>query len=74
MIYTVYFQAKGYGKTASIITSFRSFFLVIIGIVSLSNLIGLNGLWYSVLFAEGITFVGIFLYSGKKKLLRRFYR
>ncbi len=70
MIYTVYFQAKGYGKTASIITSFRSFFLVIIGIVSLSNLIGLNGLWYSVLFAEGITFAGILLYSGKKEIIK----
>ncbi len=30
MIYTIYLQAKGFGKVTSVITSFRSFFLVII--------------------------------------------
>lgn len=66
IIYAIYFQAEGYGKTASIITAFRSFFLVIIGIVCLSKVMGVNGIWYSVLFAEVVTFIGIIAYTRKR--------
>lgn len=64
-LYSSYFTAIGYAKESIIIAMCRGLIFIIVGIVLLSNLFGLNGVWLTVPFAETITIL-ISLYLMKK--------
>ena len=68
IVFATYVQAKGDGKASSIIMLSRAFLLIAVGIVILSKLFGINGVWFATLFAELITFVGIIAWL---KLLKK---
>lgn len=50
-----YFTALGDGLTSAIISSFRSLFFVILFLFTLPSLIGVNGIWLTMPFAETAT-------------------
>lgn len=65
IVFATYIQAKGQGRASSTIMFFRAFFLIIIGLVLLSKLFGLDGVWYTTLFAETTTFLSLIVWIKK---------
>lgn len=59
IVFATYVQAKGQGRASSIIMLSRALVLIVVGVVVLSQFIGVDGVWYATLFAESITFVGL---------------
>jgi len=53
-----YFTAVGNAKASIIISGSRGILFIIVGIYILPMIIGINGVWLTVPFAEGVTFLG----------------
>jgi putative MATE family efflux protein len=70
IVIATYIQAQGQGKTSSIIMFLRAFLFMVIGVVILSKLFGENGVWYTTLFSEVLTFTGLMIWM-KKDFERR---
>ncbi|WP_373600449.1 MATE family efflux transporter [Paraclostridium bifermentans] len=68
IIYSSYFTAIGYAKESIIIALSRGLVFIVIGITVLPKLIGINGIWFTVPFAELITFVISLYLMNKYKL------
>lgn len=68
IIYSSYFTAIGYSKESIIIALSRGLVFIVIGITVLPKLIGINGIWFTVPFAELITFVISLYLMNKYKL------
>ena len=69
-----YFTAIGYAKESVIVASCRGLIFIIIGIFTLPNIFGINGIWMSVPFAELITlFIGIKLMKKSYKVMDKKY-
>lgn len=68
IIYSSYFTAIGYAKESIIIALSRGLVFIVIGITVLPKLIGINGIWFTVPFAELITFVISLYLINKYKL------
>ena len=59
-----YFTALGNGFLSALISTLRSLILVVIFILILPKLIGVNGIWLTMPFAEAVTiFVSIYVYQ-----------
>ncbi len=68
IIYSSYFTAIGYAKESIIIALSRGLVFIVIGITVLPKLIGINGIWFTVPFAELITFMISLYLMNKYKL------
>ncbi len=65
-----YFTALGDGITSAVISSLRSFILVIIFLMILPSMIGVSGIWLTMPMAEAVTVLYSFpVYFKKKKKL-----
>lgn len=62
VVIATYIQAQGQGKASSAIMFFRAFLLMVIGVVGLSYLLGVDGVWYTTLFSEVVTFIGLMIW------------
>ncbi len=62
VVIATYIQAQGQGKASSVIMFFRAFLLMVIGVVGLSYLLGVDGVWYTTLFSEVVTFIGLMIW------------
>ena len=61
-----YYQAIEIPKYSNIICLFRSIVFLPIGLIFLSNILGVNGVWAGTLFAESVTFIVINLIANIK--------
>ena len=63
-----YFTALGNGFISALISSLRSFILVVAFILILPKLIGVSGIWLTMPLAEAVTiFIALYLYSAYGK-------
>lgn len=62
-IHMYYYQSINDTKTSILISIFRSFVLIILGLLILVPLFGEIGVYLSITFAEVITFIGILIYK-----------
>ena len=67
VVIATYIQAQGQGKASSVIMFFRAFLLMVIGVIVLSKCFGIDGVWYTTLFSEVVTFIGLMIWMKKKK-------
>ena len=67
IVFATYLQAKGQGRVSSVIMLSRAFILIVLGVFLLSKFLGIDGVWYTTLFAEGLTFVGLLIWVKKSK-------
>ena len=57
IVYSGFFTAIGHARASVIVAAARGLLFILIGIFILPKLFGLNGVWLTVPFAEGCTFV-----------------
>ncbi len=62
VVIATYIQAQGQGKASSVIMFFRAFLLMVIGVIVLSKFFGIDGVWYTTLFSEVVTFIGLMIW------------
>ena len=62
VVIATYIQAQGQGKASSVIMFFRAFLLMVIGVIVLSKCFGIDGVWYTTLFSEVVTFIGLMIW------------
>ena len=62
VVIATYIQAQGQGKASSVIMFFRAFLLMVIGVIILSKFFGIDGVWYTTLFSEVVTFIGLMIW------------
>ena len=62
VVIATYIQAQGQGKASSVIMFFRAFLLMAIGVIVLSKFFGIDGVWYTTLFSEVVTFIGLMIW------------
>ena len=62
VVIATYIQAQGQGKASSVIMFFRAFLLMVIGVIILSKCFGIDGVWYTTLFSEVVTFIGLMIW------------
>lgn len=67
IVFATYVQAKGQGRVSSIIMFSRAFALIVLGVFLLSKFLGIDGVWYTTLFAEGVTFAALLIWTKKIK-------
>ena len=62
VVIATYIQAQGQGKASSVIRFFRALLLMGIGVIVLSKFFGIDGVWYTTLFSEVVTFIGLMIW------------
>lgn len=67
IVLATYFQAREKGKASTYIMLSRALVLVVIGVYILPKFFGVDGIWFTILFAETITFIGILIWLKKYK-------
>ena len=68
IILAAFFQAVEYSALSSVITFSRGIVLIILGLLILPDLLGVNGVWLTILFSEGLTLFFFILYYLTRKI------
>jgi len=61
------FTAMSNGKVSAIISFFRTFVFIILGLVIMISILGAEGLWFAVPFAETVTVILVFYFLKKER-------